>query len=405
MRKQNYIIISLIMFAISSLAGQQQTIIVPQNYEEALHGTRQIAVDLRQYPYENNKIDVREMKRLYPGLKVKDHVIIRPPDLSNFQSTTTLMTVAKDPKSEDLELIIWLAGDYNTLDVTFFIDTYSSRDFSDAKQIKLKAGGKAKTAYIYPFGTDAREATEMLVRVPKLPGTDLEEFIKQRKYKKRIRSNFAIGAFAGFGSGKIHHDYTSTLTNFPGWYDVVLSEKLVGISISKYFQRFKIEAKGTYQNIFQYTSYFKLRYGEPEITFSSTGVRNVNENLRVETNQDRHTKHRFKAGLQIAPRFNLSPLMEIQPTIGAGYIFFRDEPYFANKFEGHIRSFEQEPTQFLEFGVNVEMTIGNEQSLSIGFFYNLIDWEPVGYFDTIEGVNLNNYYRGYNMSVAYTFGL
>lgn len=405
MNFQNYFAAIVLLFLSVNLLGQEQQIMIPQIYEEALKKTTQRDMSFRVYPYVGAEIDVREMKELHPDLKIEDFVSIVPPHLDQFEEVSTLMTVVEDTHSDDLQLIIWLAGDYNTNHVTFYIDTYSSRNFKNAEKLNILGGKKPKKVNLYPFGKEGRTATEMFIRVPKTHGNELDKLVKTRKYKNRIYNKFAIGGFAGFGSGNVHHNYISTETNYPGWYDVVLSEKLLGMTASKYFGRFKIELKGTYQNIFQYTSYFKLRYAPPETTFTSNGVRVLKQNLRVETNQDRHSRHRLKLGLNVAPRIKLSNLMEIQPSVGYGYIFFLNEPYLANKHEGHIRSFDQEKTPFYEFGLNAEMTVGNNRALSIGFFYNIIDWQPVGYFESIEGVSLTRYYNGYNLSVGYTFGL
>lgn len=402
---QNIVLSIVFLFVCVNVSGQQ-TLIIPQNFDNALNQKKQVEVNLVVYPYVGSNIDVRDMKMKYPLLKVDDFVTIIPPDLSAYNTVSTLMTVVQDPESDKLALVIWLAGDYDTNDVTFLIDRNSSRSFIDAQKIKLKGGGKAKEVNLFPFGRTGRSAIKMFIKVPKKSEDELAGMIKTRKKsKQRIYNSFAIGATVGFGSGNVHHDYISTTTNFPGWYDVVLSEKLLGLTATKYFKSFKIEARGTYQNIFQYTSYFKLRYGEPEITFTDSGVRVVKENLRVDTNQDRHTRHRLKLGMLAAPRIKVGKLMEFQPSIGGGYIFFLNDPYLANKFEGNIKSFEQEKTPYLELGLNVEMTVGNKRSFSLGFFYNAIDWKPIGYFESIEGTSFTNTYRGYNLTLGYTYGL
>lgn len=383
----------------------QQTLIIPQNYEDALKRDKQEGVELFVFPYENVNIDVRDMKKRYPELNSEDFVRILPPNLSFYDDVSVLMAVVSDSRSDSTALIIWLAGNYQSNEVTFFIDKFSSRSFKNAQKIKLQGGGKAKKVHVYPFGKLGRSPVEMLVSVPKNRDDDLEKLINSRKYKNLMQNRFAIGGFLGFGSGSIHHDYISTETNFPGWYDVVLSEKLVGLSVSKYFKSFKLELRGTYQNIFQYTSYYKLRYDEPEVIFTANGGRYVNENLRVETNQDQHSKHRLKLGLLAAPRIKISKQMEIQPSIGGGYIFFLNEPYLANKFEGFIDAYEQPATQFLELGLNMEMSVGKQKSLTIGFFYNMIDWKPTGFYEAIEGTDINRHYRGYNMSVGYIMGI
>lgn len=399
------LLLFVLFFTSVNLLGQQTTLIIPQTYEGALKNTKQLDVNLFAFPYEGSNIDVRDMKKKYPNLKVQDSITILPPNLSDFDEVSTLMSVVADTQSDSLALIIWLAGDYNTNDVTFFIDKNSSRSFKNAQKIQLKGGGKGKKVNVYPFGKIGRSPVEMFVKVPKNRGDELDELIKTRKYKNRITTEFGLGAFIGFGAGNMQHEYLSTETNFPGWYEVVLSEKIVGLSVAKYFRKFKIEARGTYQNIFQYTSYFRLRYGEREVFFSENGTRVINENVRVDTNRDRHTRHRLKLGLSAAPRFKLSKLMELQPYIGGGYILFFGDPYLANKFEGFLDPFQQPNTPFLDFGLNLETSVGYKQTLSIGFFYNIIDWQPVGYFEAIEGTNLNRSYRGYNFTVGYTFGL
>jgi len=383
------------------------TILIPQSHEDAFRGEKTTTnVKFFEYTFKSTKIDVRDMKSKFPDLVEEDFVDVIPPDLSTFGQVSILMAVVNEYKIEKAKLLIWFAGNYKSNDVTFFVDEDFDRNYiNDRDPITAKGGQKPKEIKVFPDGTDKRPI-ELYIKVPKKNKKQLNNQTKPiRKIKSKNAKNVVIGLYAGFGSGKVHHDYLSTVTNFPGWYDGTLSEKHLGITFDKYFSGFKLGVNAAYQDIFQYASHFKLRTAAREVTISPSGIRSVKENLLTQTNIDEHSSSRYELGLTAALRIHVGPLMEIQPTVNAGYLFYSSGEYLANRFDDSFLSYEHKRDKFIEVGVQFDMVVGYQKSLTLGFFLNSVDWSPEGFFESIEGEELKRHYRSFSFLLGYRFGL
>jgi len=414
MKNSTSIILVLTILISFGLDAQNQSpnpygssILIPQTHEDLLKGDKITKnVQFFEYEFRSTKIDVRDMKKKYPDLVVEDFVEIIPPDLYAFGQVSILMAVVNEHKGEKAKLLIWFAGNYRTNNATFFIDDDFDRNYlNDSAPIHVSAGAKPTGIKVYPDGENSRPV-ELSIKIPKKKRKELSRYTEPiQKIKSKNSNNIVVGVYAGFGSGDVHHDYISTVTNFPGWYDGTLSEKHLGISIDKYFQKFKFGVNASYQNIFQYASHFKLRTGEREVIISPSGIRTVKENLITNTNIDEHASSRFELGLSTGFRIHLGPLMELQPTVNAGYLFYSGGQYLANRFENSYLRYDQKSDKFIEIGLEFDMVVGYQRSISVGFFYNNVDWNPEGFFDTIEGEDLNRHYRSFSFLLGYRFGL
>jgi len=349
------------------------------------------------YLHQGAKIDVRDMKSKFPNLKVDDFIIINLPDLSKFREVYNMMGVV-DPESEEPSLIIWLLGNPNSEEVSFFIDKNNDRDYlnDDGAMQVYREKDPIKTR-IYPFG-DKNRPVEMNVQLPKKEKSEVEKLVKVLKNysKNKIDNNFVLGLHAGVGIATLGHNYTITDSGYPGWYDTKLNEKNIGLSAEKYFRNFVVGARFTFQHIYQYASYFN----EQVAPFERTGL-----HIKTSNNRDNHSETRVKAGLNAGFRIHLGEYFEVIPTFSGGYIYYLNGEYISNKFVEPNVTFEHTKDKYYEVAINMEFTSKDENSFVFGMSYTNTDWAPVGFFESIEGRDISDSHQTYAFFVGYKFGL
>ena len=184
-----------------------------------------------------------------------------------------------------------------------------------------------------------------------------------------------------------------------------MTAKQIGLSVGYAFRPVKVSIIGTYQTLNQYTSYFNKRTDVP-MTFINpmTGVRITRENVATETNRDFHSDKRWKLMGEIAYRLHVGKLIEIQPTIGAGFVYFGNGMYIANKYDDSIQPFEQKANPMIEGGLRFEFTSSKYQSFFIGGSYYKLFWEPDGFFESLDGPIVEKKYTGWGVNIGYNIG-
>ncbi len=377
---------------------------IPQLYDEKLTGEMNTTnVEFLAYPYQSSKIDLRDIKKRYPQLVIDDYIQVIPPVMDGFNDATIVMGVIDKHLGSEAGLVIWLAGNYESNKVTFFIDENGDRNFlNDKKPMVVKGGRNPKSVEVYPYGKN-NASRQLFVAVPRKAVTKKKRIKRLEKSKAKMYKNFSVGLIVQLGTAKLHHDYIKDKDDFLAWYDVNISEKQIGLSANYNFRNFRLGGIGTYQNIFQYTSYFKDRFAEPEV-INQGGSRIFRENVAENPNRDIHSQHRFRMGLNAAYRFHLGRFSEFQPTIEAGTIYHGNGKYIANKHVKPQLTYDQVFSSFLSYGGRFEFATGRYRSLALGVMFGKVIWEPEGYYESFEGTELQKSYNNWSIDIGYHYG-
>lgn len=392
----------------SATQGANSQFSIPQLYDDKLSGEKTSEnVEFFAYPYVSNKIDLRDIKSRFPQLVIDNTLEIIPPDLRIFNDVAVIMAVIDQHLGSEASLIVWIAGNFESNKVTFFIDQTSDRNFlNDLAPEIIKGGYAPKKIEIYPYGKNGT-SREFWLSVPKKKQRKIVSPKTKRIKKERakMRNTLSVGVHTAVGSAKVYNEYNNFDLGFPAWYNVNLSEKQIGLSANYSFPKFRLGLTGSYQNISQYTSYFYERYAEPEnYTDPNTGRRIKRENVAADPNRDIHTRHRYQLGALAAYRISLGRYVEVQPTVTAGYNYFSNGKYISNKHLEPQISFAQKSEPFAEGGLRFEFATGLYRSLFLGGTYGKMWWKPEGYFESFNGDNIQHNYTYWNFIIGYHYG-
>jgi len=372
---------------------------IPNQYDDKVQtGEKSTQLDFYQFRFTGNTIDLKKYKK-ETGLKnIPDEIKIIPPDLHGFGDTTILITYMKEGPSDEGELIIWLTGNYLSNQVTFFVDKNMDGNYrNDGKPLVKKSKAKPEAVVMTP--TDARKKTRVLsISVPerKLPA----EYMPPKRYSK-IKNKIAIGANAGIGVANLDFIYLDTELLYPTWYNVPITERNVGLSLTYNSRMYFLGIRGTFQSMNYWTAYFNKRLGEDrEERNPNTGRVIVIENVDVKRNPDQHSNTRYQVGLLGGLRFALTKNLEIQPFGSYGTTFYGSEYYYPNKFDTSIK-YRHESSRFVEGGIRFEFSISNYKTFYLGSSYTKLWWQPDGYFESLPTSNLEIDYHSYNITLGY----
>ena len=400
LEKTLLLIIGLCMAAY--LSAQQITI--PQLYEDKIgKQTMENSVDFYTYRYTSNNIDLRTFKKIHPQLHVPDFLEIEAPDLSDNEGAMVLLGLLDDGKDQLNSIVIWVAANYFSKEVTFFVDQNMDRNYyNDGPAIVLKPGQRKQRIKIIPDGEDAL-VRELYLQVPR-DRAKLLGYGDGRSRKRKIANQLAVGIHAGFGSGRLEYEYDNLDTGFPTWYNVNVTEKNVGLNLTYNFPKFLFGINATFQNIFYYTSYLNIRVDNPEFRVDPFSGREILiDNVDIKRNKDIHAKNRLQWGLMLGYRFHIGN-MEIQPVVVGGVTTYMPNTYTPDfSFEENVFGYSSNP--FLEGGLRGEFPTGNGGAFFLGVQGNYTWWEPEGYFESLNQENLNIRFviwkgvLGYRMSI------
>ncbi|MEP5610882.1 MAG: hypothetical protein ABJP45_01470 [Cyclobacteriaceae bacterium] len=306
----------------------------------------QETIEFFHLKYKTTTLDLRTINT-YTKYTVPESVIVTPPDLSAFDHTTVLIGLYGDPKAP--KMVIWLAGNYNYNDVTFFIDYDQDRDFTnDKKSLRVRRGAEPVEIILTP-----KEGEQLFwLGLPKVTVT-------VKKPKERIERNLAITFQAGVGSGDLTYSYGGSSTNTLDGYYVNVSEKSLSTALSYYMKHFIVGTSLSFQNHNHYASYH-IEDGIP-----NTAI-----------NQDYHGPNKLHLGLFGLYRFRVADFIELQPLIKYGITKYMNPEY--KPFKNGDEAYPLGASQFLEIGMRFEFTAGVKNVFFLEYAKNRQDWEPQG---------------------------
>lgn len=352
------------------------------------------------YPYNGAEIDLRDYKKRTPQLNVPDFITINPPDLVFYDNMTVLIGWIKANGQSEESLIIWLADNYETNEVTFYLDKKLSRDFEkDAEVLKISSNDKPVQVIIDSDKSNA-QSQELWLSVPE----KIVETVKVKKNKSKIQNQFSAGFQAGVGFGGLSYIYDNLDKGFPTWYSINYTEKNLGLSLSYNTSHLRFTLNGSYQNVYYYTSYLNVQFDEPETKFvPSIGRYKTIDNVQVDSNHDRHPNHHFQYSATIAARLFLLKGVEIQPLITVGQTVYSPGIYEGDRYE-ESHQFELTPNTFFETGMRFEFLSGTQKSIFIDVLYNRSQWKPKGFFESVPHENLDVDNATWKIVFGYRFG-
>ena len=181
--------------------------------------------------------------------------------------------------------------------------------------------------------------------------------------------------------------------------------KSIGINVdyTHEFMRFSVGA--SYQNLYYWTSYLKIRTDQPEVfTDTRTGLMTTVSNVKTFENRDHHSRNRLEFNAKVAFVLPIGRLFDLQPFFKTGIVSYSPDRYEPNP------SLER-PTHregddfFIEAGLQMDVSAGIEQSAYVGVSLQQLWWRPQGYFESFNYSDLDINYLSLRFFAGYRFGL
>lgn len=378
------LILALSFFYGTMLFSQELQVMIPVQIDKQINSKETNSeIEFYEMKYSSDSINLKSLKKIYKNLDVPDYIKIEAPDLSGFNDTMVLLAAIDNQESEN-ELIIWLAGNYQTNKVSFFIDRTLDRNFNnDGKPTIIKSKqGNVKVEF-KPRGKKLRSS--VFLAVPKKSEQSMAmQQIRVSKRKERILDQFSLEFMAGVGVGKLNYNFNNTQTGFPYWYDVKFSAKNLGLMLNYDTNKLKFGLGVQYYNFFYFTSYTNRQYAPyDEATGSATDLLNAIETNR---NIDEQPTTLLQYSALLAYKIKLSSVASLQPNIVAGFSHYLPANYYPNRIET-LNEFKFDLQTFIELGLRIEFVVGKDRSVFLGFSVNGYDWTPVGFVESLPQQN------------------
>jgi len=242
----------------------------------------------------------------------------------------------------------------------------------------LVGGAGSESIFLQP---PSEEPLKLSLSVPKrLSRIDqkLKELdVINRKFKIKVRG-LAISVSLGIGTGKLNYDYDDLTIDYPVWYRVNFTERMAQTTLSYDWQRFRIDLNAGLFGYYYYTSYLNKRLTEP---------RGVRTGVLTERNIDNHPLNRLNLGATVAYKFNISRLGSLNPFFTYGQSIYLADQYFLDSRPNKEVAYNLSPDRFLEYGLQLEFAVANQQAFTASFSRNQLAWEPDNF---LEGIALEN---------------
>ncbi len=389
MRVLKLISVCLCFSLILEVSGQIP--IMPEQFRVNL-GAKDVQHDMKFYQlkYRTSIIDLRRLKPLV-NAELPDSVVIVPPDLSSFDHVVVLVGLSG---SDNSSMIVWLAGNYNYRNITFFLDYDQDRNFvNDREPVKIKAGADPVEVIL----TQNNQSKKLLLTVPKIEVKRIE------KYKVRIANRFAVGFSMGVGTGETNYRYDDLVIGYPTSYFVKITEKNLTASLSYDIKNFNLGVSASFQNHYYFTSHLDVVKGEPYrrlIDFLTI----YDDNTDHHVNLDEHSNNRLQLGVFGTLKLKVSRSIDIHTTFHTGLTSYFNPEY--NRFvhrENHIYPLRRSP--FYEIGVKAEFTTGIAKAWFVEIARNDQKWEPEGFLHDTPHENFESSSVIMKLNVGYRMGL
>lgn len=384
--------------------GNQNVLVLPDQLADKRKGKESTTyIDFLEYPYQGERIDLRDFKKNHPLLVAPDFVTIKTPDLTGFGQLNILIGMIENVKPDFNAVVIWITATNQDQEVTFFLDSNLDRNFiKDLDILKLDYRDAPRKVTIKPKRGDI-PTQELYIKIPKPEPKKKtrEDFVKKEKAK--LVNKLAIGVQAGVGLGNLYYEFDNLEKGFPTWYDVNYSQKGAGLHLSYNTYRLRLELAGTFQNHFYYTSYRNIRFGEPIFPEPGSSIA-VIDNVQVDRNLDEHDINYFEYSVTLGIRFHLSSGMDIQPFVSMGKLAALSGNYVGDRRVGEAGEYEMPASTFYQGGIRFNFTTGYYQSLFIDLAYQNLMWRPTGFFEQFQFENLDINNQIFKFSIGYRFG-
>ncbi|MEP5613832.1 MAG: hypothetical protein ABJP45_16380 [Cyclobacteriaceae bacterium] len=385
-------LIFVCLFAALTFDAAAQVPIVPDQFRVNLEAQEiQKSMKFYQVNFRTPTIDLRQLKQLV-NADIPDSIVVVPPNISNFDHVVVLIGLVEEDAST---MVVWLAGNYNYRNITFFIDKDQDRDFTnDVGPIRMKAGNPEREITLRQDGVDRK----MWLSVPEIEVKRIE------KYKVRIANRFAIAFNMGVGTGEINYRYDDLTIGYPTNYFVKITEKNLTTTLTYDFKNFNLGVTASFQNHFYFTSHLDVKRGEPYYRVI-TGIRPILEdNIDHHVNLDLHSNNRIQYSLFGTYKVKVGRAVDVQAFVRVGRT-----SYFIPEYNRFVRAEDQtfplRTSPFYEIGLRSEFTVGISKAFFVEIARNENKWVPEGFLDDTPHDNFESESIIIKLNVGYRFAL
>ncbi len=382
------------------LHAQELQILLPNQYEGKANA-KELEYKETFYVYKASVspvIQLKQFKQYYPELALPDTLRIELPDLSHAKDTTLLLGVLQEEVTAPAHLVLLLATDYTTNEVTFYVDSNMDGNYNnDEAPILVQAGKTPLDINLYPMD---EKPLQFSLGIPKRTsiGEKNQELLKElrRKSKMKIRNKLTLGVHAGVGVGRLTYEYDNLDIAYPTWYTVRFTERALGLNLDYEATKFRVGVNATLNNHFYYTSYLNVQFAEP---------RGLKTGILTERNIDTHALNRLQVGGSVAYKIPLTAYLEVQPIFSAGQLFYLSDNYFSDNRPNKEIAYALSPDFFYEVGVRIDVTVGQEKALFLDLVNNTLKWRPNNFLEGINFSSLAISHRTWKINLGYKISL
>lgn len=394
-------LIFLFTFLFFQLIGNAQSLILPQEVGNKISSEIGVSnVTFYEYPYVSDLLDIRDFKKKYPNLIAPDTIRIQTNAISSIYKLTVLIGIEDKERTDKSDLIIWLAGDYHTDEVLFFLNKDQDRNFSTNPDFLRLTSSDA--AYTVVLNKNASRSNPLKLKL-KVPKKKNVAKIKKSRFTKRILNQVALGLHINVGTGELKYEFDNLERGFPTWYDINFTEKGLGLELSYNLPLFRFAIMTNYNNSFSYTSYLNIRYDEPEaFTSPVTGRTVIMQNVDIQQNTDLHARNKVDYAGLVGLRLHFKSV-EIQPFISLGQTVHLPGEYSGNRHSEVV--YNLPASLFYEAGLRLEFSVAEYRAIYFDFNLHRGNWRPDGFFETIPHENLQIDHTYFKFKAGYRLGL
>lgn len=388
-----------IFFVSSTLLAQDLQVVIPQQIDQQ---TDKRAVLVKEvfysFPFKGKVVDLKAFKKINTSLEIPDSIIVQLPRLTDTADKSLLIGYMKNAADGRDYLVIIIVENYNTNEATFFLDTDFDNDYlNEAAPLVLIGGATPTSVFLEPPKAGKFALTLGIPKRLNLIDQKLKDLDAiNKKFKSKIQYKLAIGFSMGVGTGALSYKYDHVGNGYPTWYNVRFSEKALRTMIGYDFPKFRLGVNATFINHYYYTSYYNEQFSEP------MGIRT---GILTERNIDQHALNRIQIGLTAAYKINLSRFSELQPIITYGRNIYLSDVYFSDNRPRKEKAYHLSPDAFLEYGAQMEFTIGNKKTFLFNVILNQLSWQPDDFVAEIETLNLTTNHTSWKIMLGYRFAL